>query len=83
LPRVFVSSEEVEGDGIRYLDLLVNLELATSKKEARRLIKGGGARLEGVKIEDENGSLTVKDFDGKTEVTLRAGKKRAGVVELQ
>jgi tyrosyl-tRNA synthetase len=83
LPRVFVSSEEVEGDGIRYLDLLVNLELATSKKEARRLIKGGGARLEGVKIEDENGSLTAKDFDGKTEVTLRAGKKRAGVVELQ
>jgi tyrosyl-tRNA synthetase len=83
LPRVFVSSKEVEGDGIRYLDLFVNLELATSKKDARRLIKGGGARLEGVKIEDENGSLTAADFVGKTEVTFRAGKKRAGVVELQ
>lgn len=83
LPRVYVSADEVEGVGVRFLDLFVNLDLASSKKDARRLIKGGGARLEGVKIEDENGSLTVADFDGKTEVTLRAGKKRAGVVELQ
>ena len=61
----------------------MNLELASSKKDARRLISGGGARLEGEKIEDENGFLTAADFEGKTEVTLRAGKKRAGVVELR
>jgi len=83
LPRAYVSPGDVEGEGIRLLDLFVDLELASSKKDARRLIQGGGARLEGVRIEDENARLTAADFDGKIEVTLRAGKKRAGVVELQ
>lgn len=83
LPRVFVASDDLAKDGVRFLDLFVKLQLATSKKEARRLIQGGGARLEGQTIRDENGSLTAVDFDGKTEVTLRAGKKRAGVVELR
>jgi tyrosyl-tRNA synthetase len=83
LPRIFVSSADLEGGGKTYAELFVQLELATSKKDAKRLIQGGGARLEGDKIEDENGSLSMTDFEGKTEVTFRAGKKRAGVVELQ
>lgn len=83
LPRIFVTADEVDGDGVRFADLFLKLGLAQSKKDARRLIQGGGARLEDVKIEDENGALTSADFDGKTEATLRAGKKRAGVVELQ
>jgi tyrosyl-tRNA synthetase len=65
------------------LDLLVKLKLANSKKEARRLIQGGGARLGEIPIADENGVLILTDFSGATEVTLRAGKKRAGVVEIQ
>jgi tyrosyl-tRNA synthetase len=66
------------------LDLFVNLKLASSKKEARRLIEGGGARLgENIKISDVNACLTVADFDGSNEIILRAGKKRAGVVEIQ
>jgi len=83
LPRIFVKADEMDGDGVRFTDLFLKLGLAQSKKDARRLIQGGGARLEDIKIEDENGALTGVDFDGKTEVTLRAGKKRAGVVELQ
>jgi tyrosyl-tRNA synthetase len=83
LPRIFVSSTDLDGGGKTYAELFVQLELATSKKEAKRLIQGGGARLEGEKIENENGSLSMTDFEGKTEVTFRAGKKRAGVVELQ
>lgn len=83
LPRIFVTAAEVE-DGAQILDLFTKLGLAQSKSEARRLIKGGGAKLEGEKISDEMARLTTGDFaDGKTEVTLRAGKKRAGVVELQ
>lgn len=83
LPRVFVSTSDVEGDGKKFLDLFVELNLASSKKEARRLISGGGARFGDTKIEDENASLTSADFGNAKEVTLRAGKKRAGVVELQ
>ena len=85
LPRIFVTAEELGDEGIRFADLFLKTGLAQSKKDARRLIQGGGAKLEDVKIEDENGSLTLANFeDGdKTEVTLRAGKKRAAVVELQ
>jgi tyrosyl-tRNA synthetase len=83
LPRIFVSASDIEGEGKRYADLFVELGLASSKKDARRLIAGGGAKLGDNKIEGETAGLTSEDFDGKTEVVLRAGKKRAGVVELQ
>lgn len=83
LPRIFVSEDDIDGDGVKFLDLFVNLKLASSKKEARRLIQGGGARLGEEKITDQNGILTRDDFNGEKEVTLKAGKKRAGVVEIQ
>lgn len=82
LARIFVSEKELK-DGVGILDAFVKLDLASSKKEARRLIQGGGAKLEGTTIVDEGLLLTLADFDGKSEVTLRAGKKRAGVVAFQ
>jgi tyrosyl-tRNA synthetase len=83
LPRVYVKKEDV-AEGVRVLDLIVELGLASSKQEARRLIQGGGARKgDTEKITDVNASLTELDFGDSNELTLRAGKKRAGVVELQ
>ena len=83
LPRITVAAADLEGDGIRFADLFLDLGLASSKKDARRLIAGGGAKLGDAKIEGETSALTASDFaDGTTEVVLRAGKKRAGVVEL-
>ena len=84
LPRVYVSASDLDGEGKRFADLFLELGLASSKKDARRLISGGGGKLGNEKIEDQNGSLTAVDFpDGATEIVLRAGKKRAGVVELK
>ena len=82
LNRIFVSEEEANS-GVKFIDLFVQLSLANSKKEARRLIQGGGAKLGEEKITDENAVLNMEGFDGNKEVTLRAGKKRAGVVELK
>ena len=82
LNRIFVSQEEAN-TGVKFIDLFVQLSLANSKKEARRLIQGGGAKLGEEKITDENAVLNMDGFDGNKEVTLRAGKKRAGVVELK
>ncbi|KAL7544971.1 hypothetical protein ACHAWF_009855 [Thalassiosira exigua] len=56
LNRIFVSPDEV-AEGVKFLDLFVKLGLASSKKEARRLIQGGGARLGDEKIADENAVL--------------------------
>merc|ERR1719491_2454265 len=73
-----------KGDGKRFADLFLELELTKSKKEAKRLIAGGGAKVGDEKITDEMAALKAEDFiDGKTEIVLKAGKKRAGVVELR
>ena len=82
LPRIFVSADDLT-KGIRFADLFLDLKLASSKKEARRLIQGGGAKLKDEKITDETGTLKMEDFGDEKEVILRAGKKRAGVVEIQ
>ena len=83
LPRIFLTTSDLEEGGKRIADLIHELGLASSKKEARRLIAGGGVKRGDDKIEDESALLTSSDFNGKSEVILRAGKKRAGVVELK
>lgn len=83
LPRVYVKKDDLS-TGVRVADLLADLGLTSSKKEARRLIQGGGVRVgNDMKITDENACLTESDFGDSSEVTLRAGKKRAGVVEVR
>ncbi|PZO90800.1 MAG: tyrosine--tRNA ligase [Sphingomonas sanxanigenens] len=64
-------THRVEGGSIGVVDALVALGLAASKGEARRLIKGGGARVEGEKVEDEALVIAV----GDAPVRVSAGKK--------
>merc|ERR1712232_916529 len=52
LPRIFASKDDLSGDGVRFADLFLDLKLASSKKDARRLIQGGGAKLGDEKITD-------------------------------
>jgi tyrosyl-tRNA synthetase len=61
---------------IGVVDALVGLGLAASKGEARRLIKGGGARIDGEKVADEAAIVTV----GAEPVRLSAGRKQHGVL---
>ncbi len=57
-------------------DALGGLGLVASKGEARRMIKGGGARIDGEKVSDEAAIVTVGDAG----VKLSAGKKAHGVL---
>ena len=61
------------------VDLLVAAGLAASKGEARRLIKGGGAKLDDTAIESE--AATIAAGTG-TILKLSAGKKRHALVKL-
>jgi tyrosyl-tRNA synthetase len=65
----------VEGGGIAIVDALVGLGLAASKGEARRLIKGGGARVDGEKVVDDTLVVAVAG-----QVRVSAGKKAHGVL---
>ncbi|MDN4632871.1 tyrosine--tRNA ligase [Sphingomonas sp. PsM26] len=65
----------VTGD-IGIVDALIGLGFAASKGEARRLIKGGGARIGADKVSDEAMIVTV----GADPVRVSAGKKNHGVL---
>jgi len=65
----------VSGD-ISLLDALVDLELVASKGEAKRLVKGGGARVDGEQINDLGAMISI----GDDPVRVSAGKKKHGVL---
>jgi tyrosyl-tRNA synthetase len=71
LPSVAVS-----GGSIAVVDALVALGFAKSKGEARRLIAGGGARVDGEKVSDESATIAL----GDAEVRVSAGKKLHGLL---
>ncbi len=79
LPVIDVARSDLEG-GIPAFELLMRAGLATSNSEARRLIKGGGGRLNGVVIGNELQSVSLADIGGKGLIKLSAGKKRHAVV---
>ena len=61
--------------GISLVDALAGIGFAASRGEAKRLIAGGGARLDGVVITDESAEIS-----GGTEQRLSAGKKKHGIL---
>jgi len=79
LPVITVPAAELAA-GIAAYELLVRAGLAPSRKEARRAIQGGGARLNGVKIDDEQRPITSADLDGG-QIKLSAGRKRHALVK--
>lgn len=61
-------------EGADLLTLLVDIDLASSKSEARRLIQQGGITVEDKKIIDVNEILTINDFSDN-KVIIKKGKK--------
>ena len=66
---------ELPADGISLVDALVRIGFAASRGEAKRLIAGGGARLDNVVITDESAQI-----GGGTEQRVSAGKKKHGIL---
>ncbi|MCB9928828.1 MAG: tyrosine--tRNA ligase [Alphaproteobacteria bacterium] len=75
LPTVDVPATDLEA-GIPAFDLLRRAGLAASGGEARRLVRGGGARLNDVPIGDENQTIGAADLTAAGTLKLSAGRKR-------
>lgn len=75
LPSIDVPQGELS-DGVPAYELLRRAGLANSNGEARRLIKGGGGRLNDVPIRDELQSVSLADRNDEGVIKLSAGKKR-------
>jgi tyrosyl-tRNA synthetase len=73
LPSITVSDA-----AISLVDAMAALGLAVSKKEARRLISGGGARVDDVQIQDENYMIAA----GSEPIKVSAGKKKHGMLHF-
>ena len=80
LPTIDVSRGDLEA-GLPVVDLLVSTGLAASKGEARRLIKGAGAKMNDAAIADEAAKATTADLNGDGVIKLSAGKKRHALVK--
>ena len=81
LPSVSVSAAELE-KGIPAFLLFTQSGLTQSNGEARRLIKGGGARLNDLRIEDENRQLRPEDLGAEGIAKLSAGRKKHALIKL-
>ncbi len=69
-------SHAIATEVINIVDALVALKFAASKGEARRLIAGGGARIDGEKVTDETALIA----PGAEPVKVSAGKKQHGLI---
>ncbi len=79
LPTVEVPRAELEA-GVSAFELLHRAGLAASGGEARRLIKGGGGRLNGVVIDNELRPISLADLTPEGVIRLSAGRKRHALV---
>jgi tyrosyl-tRNA synthetase len=79
LPQIEVPRNEL-ARGVPAFELFSLTGLAASNGEARRLIRGGGARINDRVVDNETKPVTVADLDEKGMLKLSAGRKRHALV---
>ena len=67
---------DIPADGLSLIDALVGIGFAASKGEAKRLIAGGGARIDGEAISDEAYFIAAR----AVEIRISSGKKKHGIL---
>ncbi|AFC71091.1 tyrosine--tRNA ligase [Rickettsia australis] len=81
LPTVVLEQELLQA-GISAYELFHKVGLASSKSEARKLIRGKGAKINDRLVEDENIIINTTFLLDKNVVKLSAGKKRHILVRV-
>jgi tyrosyl-tRNA synthetase len=66
--------------GVPAFELFARAGLAASNSEARRLIKGGGARINDEVVSGETTPVSLADLDTEGHIKLSAGRKRHALV---
>lgn len=81
LPSIALTLKELD-KGIPAFELFKLAGLASSNGEARRLIKGGGGRINDILITNEMQSISIKNLNSDRVIKLTAGKKRHALVKV-
>ena len=82
LPTIEVSRDELAA-GIPAYELMRRAGLTASNGEARRLIKGGGARLNDQVIDSDSRMVDASDVSDDGVIKLSAGKKRHALAKMR
>ncbi len=69
--------------GLPLADLLHQTGLAKSKGAARRLLSGGGAYINNVRVADAARTVTTEDLATESMLVLRAGKKAYHILRVE
>ena len=75
LPSIEVPAASLN-DGVALFELLGRAGFVRSNGEARRLIKGGGARVNDTQVKDEMAKVSADNLTSGGYIKLSAGKKR-------
>ncbi|MCB1532991.1 MAG: tyrosine--tRNA ligase [Alphaproteobacteria bacterium] len=81
LPSIMVDGARLNA-GVSVLDLFVETGLVDSKGEAKRLIKGGGARVNDNTVQDMELNISQGDLTADGYIKLSAGKKKHALVRV-
>ena len=79
----FTDLPKASGNGSTLCDTLIELKLASSRREAREFIRNGAVMVNGEKLTDESCVLTKElAIEGRF-IVLRRGKKNYALVEFE
>jgi tyrosyl-tRNA synthetase len=81
-PSIALSADRLGGKGVALAEILTTAGLASSRSDARRLIRAGGAYLNGEKITDENELVRGSDALGNRFLVLRRGARHHVLARL-
>jgi tyrosyl-tRNA synthetase len=82
LPQIALPRDEL-ARGLAAFELFSRAGLAASNGEARRLIRGGGARINDVVVDSETRAVSLEDLDPLGNIKLSAGRKRHALVRAR
>ena len=77
VPTIYIDNE------INIIDLLIEGNIASSKREAREFIKAGSITINDVKQIDENKIVTKNDAISNKVIVIRRGKKKYYIVNFK
>ncbi len=80
LPSVDIARAELDA-GIGVLAAFTMAGLSTSNGEARRLIRGGGAKVNDQAVSDEKATISSEQINSDGVIKLSAGKKRHALIK--
>ena len=79
LPTIEIPRARLD-EGVAVYDLMREAGLVKSNSAARRLIRGGGARVNDEPLRDETGTVGPDDLTAEGAIKLSAGRKRHALV---